>query len=92
MRAEAQFVVRSPSGLHARPAAQFVEQAKAFESTVTVQRDEKTANGKSLVSLLKLGISSGTRLTVSADGEDATVAVEALVTLLGMLDAKTDTH
>jgi phosphotransferase system HPr (HPr) family protein len=91
-QATAEFVVHNASGLHARPAARFVEQAKAFESTVTVRRDGASANGKSLVSLLRLGINSGACLTVDAEGADAQAAVDALVGLLGVLDAKTETH
>jgi phosphocarrier protein FPr len=88
----AQFILRNPSGLHARPAATFVERAKAFESAVHVQHEQTTANGKSVLSLLKLGIAAGSSLTLSADGPDAEAAVDALVELLGVLDAETETH
>lgn len=91
-RATQVFIVQNPSGLHARPAARFVEQARRFESAVNVGRGETTANGKSLVSLLKLGICSGARLTLSAEGVDAQAAVDALVGLLVELDAETDNH
>ncbi|MDR3514911.1 MAG: phosphoenolpyruvate--protein phosphotransferase [Azospirillaceae bacterium] len=66
----------TPHGLHARPVSALVEIAKRFQATIRVHYDGKTANAKSMVSLLKLGASGGVPLTVTADGVDA---AEALV-------------
>jgi phosphocarrier protein FPr len=71
-------VAPSPHGLHARPSTLLVETAKRFEAEVAVRYGEKTANAKSLVSLLRLGASGGAELTVSADGPDAARALEAI--------------
>jgi len=49
-------VIAGKAGLHARPATSFVNLAKSFESEIRVRRGEQTANGKSLISLLKLGV------------------------------------
>ncbi|HTN87668.1 MAG TPA: phosphoenolpyruvate--protein phosphotransferase [Sorangium sp.] len=68
----------SPHGLHARPATALVEVAKRFRAEIAVRHGEKTANGKSLVALLGLGAVAGARLTVSAAGDDAAAALEAL--------------
>jgi phosphocarrier protein HPr len=74
--------VSNPSGLHARPAAVFVAKAKEYESTVTLEKDGKTGNGKSLIGLLKLGLACGSTVQISAEGSDAQSAVEGLSALL----------
>ena len=56
--------IRNPTGLHARPATVFASLAKEFKSEVRVRHDGKVANGKSLASLLKLGIESGSAIRV----------------------------
>ena len=69
-------------GLHARAAARFVQTANRFRSKVTLSRDGRTMDGKSILGILLLAASQGTRLTVSADGEDEAPAVEALAALV----------
>ena len=70
--------IRNPTGLHARPATVFASLAKEFKSEVRVRHDGKVANGKSLASLLKLGIESGSAIRVMAQGPDAAAALQAL--------------
>jgi phosphoenolpyruvate-protein phosphotransferase len=65
-------------GLHARPATMFVDLAKKFASEVRVRHDGKIANGKSLVSLLKLGVESGKVIRIMAQGSDQDAALTAL--------------
>jgi multiphosphoryl transfer protein len=70
-------------GLHARPATAFVELAKQFKASIHVRHKESVADGKSLVSLLKLGAGENATLRVMASGEDADealIAIEAAVT------------
>jgi phosphoenolpyruvate-protein phosphotransferase len=67
-----------PHGLHARPATLFVDLAKQFAAEVHVAYDGKIANGKSLVSLLKLGIESGKSFRIMAKGADEDAALQAL--------------
>ena len=69
-------------GLHARAAARFVHTANRFRSRITVARDGRAMDGKSILGILLLAASQGTRLVVSADGEDEAPAVEALVALI----------
>ena len=69
-------------GLHARAAARFVPTANRFRSRITVARDGRTMDGKSILGILLLAASQGTRLLVSADGEDEAPAVEALAALV----------
>ncbi|CEJ20437.1 phosphoenolpyruvate--protein phosphotransferase [Ralstonia solanacearum] len=67
-----------PSGLHARPAAQWAETARRFASRVQVRHGAETADAKNLVALLQLGLAAGAALTLSAEGPDARAALEAL--------------
>ena len=66
------------TGLHARPASVFVSLAKQFRSDIRVYHDGKTANGKSMVSMLRLGVERGGIITITADGPDAAKAIETL--------------
>lgn len=70
--------IQNPSGLHARPATTFVGVAKGFESEVRVRHGERVANGKSLASLLKLGVEGGSVIRVMAEGPDEAAALQAL--------------
>jgi phosphoenolpyruvate-protein phosphotransferase len=71
-------VVMNKTGLHARPAATFVDLAKHFQADIKVRHDTSVANGKSLISLLQLGAEHGAAIRVSAQGPDATGALDAL--------------
>jgi phosphotransferase system HPr (HPr) family protein len=72
----------SKSGLHARPAAIFVQQAKSFQSQITLVKDERTANGKSILSVLALGAEQGNQIVLKISGDDAETAINKLVPLL----------
>lgn len=74
-------LVDNKSGLHARPAALFVQSAKGFQSKVTVKKDGKQADGKSLLSLMTLGATKGTQVTIDVDGEDEVAAAGAIKAL-----------
>ena len=69
-------------GLHARAAARFVHAANSFRSRVTLARGGRTMDGKSILGILLLAASHGTRLTLAAEGEDEQGAVEALAALV----------
>jgi phosphotransferase system HPr (HPr) family protein len=81
-------LVRNRSGLHARPAARFIEKAQSFDSAVSIEKDGRSANAKSLIGVLKLGISAGAQIRVSAEGPDAEDAVLGLVGFLEELLAE----
>lgn len=72
----------SKSGLHARPAAVFVQHAKGFQSQITLTRAEKSANGKSILSVLALGAGQGDQIIIKISGSDAEHALNRLVPLL----------
>jgi phosphocarrier protein len=80
--AERIITVASKSGLHARPAAIFVQKAKSFQSQIALIKDTKTVNGKSILSVISLGATQGEQVTLQANGEDAEIALEQLATLL----------
>jgi phosphocarrier protein HPr len=64
--------------LHARPAADFVRTAMGFSADVQVAAGERQVNAKSLLSVLALGAKGGTELRLTASGEDAAEALDAL--------------
>src|SRR5947207_15976435 len=69
----------SKSGLHARPAAVFVQNAKGFQSQITLSKNDKTANGKSILSVLTLGAEQGDQAVLKVDGDDARFTFDELV-------------
>ena len=76
-------VVKNPSGIHARPASLFVQEASKYESKVTVGKvggDAKDA--KSILIVMSLGLACGTDIEISAEGSDEAAAVDALVALI----------
>ncbi len=78
-------VVRHPVGLHARPAAKFVQLANQFPCDILVSNLESNtppANAKSILGVLSLGVSSGHRIRIQAKGEQATEALQALRDLI----------
>ena len=70
--------VIDPSGLHARPAARFVQAASRFSSQITIRHDGREADAKSLIALLGLTIRPSSEITLAADGPDADEALDAL--------------
>jgi phosphotransferase system HPr (HPr) family protein len=74
--------VRNRLGLHARAAARFVHAANRFKSRVTVSREGRTMDGKSILGILLLAASQGTALDLGAEGDDEGAAVEALAALV----------
>ncbi|MCA9963090.1 MAG: phosphoenolpyruvate--protein phosphotransferase [Anaerolineales bacterium] len=73
-------VIQNVTGLHARPAREFVNVAKQFKAKIQVQHGEKKVNAKSLISILALGVRSGGTIRVEADGVDEMEAMVALET------------
>jgi phosphocarrier protein HPr len=69
-------------GLHARPAALFVQRSKQFSSDIKVTHGEKEANAKSILGVLALGVEQGAVITIGAEGEDADQALAALGALV----------
>ncbi|HET9919822.1 MAG TPA: HPr family phosphocarrier protein, partial [Ktedonobacteraceae bacterium] len=74
--------VGSKSGLHARPASVFVQKAKEFQSKITLSKNEKTVNAKSILSILSLGAEQGDQVVLTVSGDDAASALDNLSSLL----------
>ncbi len=70
--------VQNKQGLHARPAAMFVQVANKFDSRVTVVRDEEEVNGKSIMGILMLGAEKGSEILIQVEGDDAEQAIVEL--------------
>lgn len=81
--AERQLTITNKVGLHARPAALFVQTAARFKDTrVQVVKNGDARDAKSILSVLTLGVSQGTTITVRADGPQAEAAIAALSDLV----------
>lgn len=70
--------VKNKLGLHARAAAQIVQAVNKFIAQVTLSKDGQTANGRSIMGVLTLAATQGTKIVVEANGEDADKAVKAV--------------
>ena len=70
--------INNRMGLHARPAALFVQEAGKFKCQVFVVKDGLQVNGKSVMGLMLLAAESGSKLTIKADGPDEAAAIAAL--------------
>lgn len=79
---EITLTVRHKVGLHARPASVFVQTAKKFASDITVTHGERSANAKSILTVLTLGAHQGAVITIQAEGPDAGEALSALEQLI----------
>ncbi|KKK39422.1 phosphocarrier protein Chr [Mesobacillus campisalis] len=75
---ERQVEVKLKTGLQARPAAMFVQEANRFSSDVFIEKDGKKVNAKSIMGLMSLAVSTGSMITLIADGNDESEALNAL--------------
>jgi len=69
-------------GLHARASAKFVQMAEQFDAAITVTRGHETVGGTSIMGLMMLAAGPGVTITISATGNDAAAAVDALCALV----------
>jgi phosphocarrier protein len=76
------FMVSNKLGIHARPAALFVKTANRFTCDIFVEKDGEKVNGKSIMGLMMLAAGPGSTLTVSAEGRDASQALEEIEQLM----------
>ncbi|WP_341960579.1 HPr family phosphocarrier protein [Planococcus maritimus] len=79
---EKQVEVQLKSGLQARQAALFVQEANRYSSDVYLEKGNKKVNAKSIMGIMSLAVSKGTNVTISADGADEEAAVGALAQLV----------
>lgn len=87
MVVERKIVIKNKMGLHARPAAIFVQIANKFDCEISVRRGAQQVNGKSIMGILMLAAGKGSKILVRAEGLDCEAAVNELEKLLsGELD------
>jgi len=76
------FTIRNRLGLHARAAALLVKTANKFASEVTIEKDGLEVNGKSIMGILMLAASKGTKITLKVEGKDSVQALQTLGRLI----------
>ena len=76
-----EYIVSNPSGLHARPASRLVQTAQKFKSSITLEGNGKTINAKSMIKLLAGGMSKGSAVKITCDGEDEVESMAAIADL-----------
>lgn len=77
-----QVVLNNETGLHARPAAQFVQNAAKFKSKVEINDGKRTADGKSILAVMAIGLGKGSVFIIKADGEDEEACLNTLQQLV----------
>ncbi len=82
MTVEKNIVIKNKQGLHARPAALFVQIANKFNCDITVSKGKHKVNGKSIMGIMMLEAGVGSKVTIAASGADAEQAVNELESLL----------
>ncbi len=75
---EKEVTIMNTQGLHARPAALFVQIATKYDCTVTVKKDTECVNGKSIMGILMLGAQQHSKIKITTKGEDAKEAMAEL--------------
>ena len=81
-RVEKKIIVKNKQGLHARPAALFVQIANKYDATVKVVKDDQVVNGKSIMGILMLAAEKDSEVILIAEGVDSEEAVQELGVLL----------
>jgi phosphocarrier protein HPr len=74
--------IQNKLGLHARPAMQFVDVASTFQSAIKVSKGDQIVDGKSIMQMMMLAATAGTALKITAEGDDAQPALDALEKLI----------
>ncbi|MBL7158168.1 MAG: HPr family phosphocarrier protein [Candidatus Omnitrophica bacterium] len=79
---ERKAIIKNKSGLHARPAALFVQIANKYDSDISIKKGSQKVNGKSIMGIMMLAAEKGSRVVIIAEGPDAKNAVDELEKLL----------
>lgn len=79
---EFHYTITDPQGVHARPAGILVKEAAKFSSTITIEKNGKSADAKRIFAVMGLGVKQGETITVKADGADEAEAAAAMEKLL----------
>lgn len=79
---ETRLTIINKLGLHARAAAKLVTLANQFSADIRIDKDGREVDGKSIMSVMMLAASKGTEIGLTADGEDAVQALDAITALI----------
>lgn len=82
MMVEKLVTIQLESGLQARPAAKFVQEANRFQSHIILEKDGKQVNAKSIMGIMSLAITKGETVKLIIEGDDAEMAMNHLVTFV----------
>ena len=74
--------VHNSMGLHARPATYFIQKANSYRCAISIEKDDRSVNAKSLLGVLSMGITTGTEIALVAEGPDEEAAVKELSAML----------
>ncbi len=77
-----EFTIKNQFGIHARPAALFVKLASRYDSELIIEKDNNKVSGKSIMGLLTIEASFGSKLKVTAEGHDAKELLDELEALV----------
>lgn len=75
-------IITNETGLHARPANEFVQAASQFDSSITIAKGENQVDAKSILGILTLGAGRGTEIVLKAEGADEDKAIQVLSDLV----------
>ena len=81
---EKETIVVNKTGIHARPASEFTRKATTYSSNITVINHDtgKEGNAKSIIAVMAMALSKGTKVGIRAEGDDEQAAVEGLIELI----------
>jgi phosphocarrier protein HPr len=79
---ESKVVIKNENGLHARPAGYIVKEASKYKSKISIIKNEKVGNAKSVISVMAMVALKNDEIIIRAEGEDEDLAVSALVELI----------
>ena len=75
-------IIKDPQGIHARPAGLLVNEAKKYESKVTIAKDGKEADARKLFAIMSLGVKANETIEIKVEGEDEEKAAASLKTFM----------
>ncbi len=79
-----EFIIKNEIGLHARPAALFVQTTNKFLSDIMIKKADKTINAKSIMGVMAIGIAKGETIEIIIDGADEENAIQAIDELINI--------
>ena len=74
--------ITNKTGLHARPASKLVQEAALYKCEITISKEGRSVNAKSMISLLSLGVNCGAEIMIRTSGADEIDAMSGIVALI----------